>query len=53
MTAQDWGFSTDETASKLMEVSDKAKENGPRYAALTAQNAAAAVERKGQRTGRS
>ena len=41
-----------ETTARLMEVSSKAKENGPRYAALTAQNAAAAVERKGQKTGR-
>jgi len=32
-----------------MEVSAKARENGERYAALTAQNAAAAVERNGQR----
>jgi hypothetical protein len=32
-----------------MEVSAKAKENGPRYAALTTHNAAAAVERKGQK----
>lgn len=34
-----------------LEVSNKAKENGPRYAALTAQNAAVAVERKGQKAG--
>jgi len=35
-----------------MEVSAKAKENGLRYAALTAQNAATAVENKGLKTGR-
>jgi hypothetical protein len=52
MTALDWGFDIPETTAKLMEVSSKAKENGPRYAALTAQNAAAAVERKGQKAGR-
>jgi hypothetical protein len=52
MTALDWGFDIPETTAKLMEVSGKAKENGPRYAALTAQNAAAAVERKGQKAGR-
>jgi hypothetical protein len=52
MTALDWGFNIPETAAKLMEVSAKAKENGPRYAALTTQNAAAAVESKSQRAGR-
>lgn len=35
-----------------MEVSAKAKENDTRYAKLTAENAAAAVERKGNKTGR-
>jgi hypothetical protein len=48
MTALDWGFNTDETANQLMQVSSKARENGQRYAVLTASNAAAAVERKGQ-----
>ena len=52
MTALDWGFDIAETTAKLMEVSDKAKENGPRYAALTAQNAATAVESKGRKAGR-
>jgi hypothetical protein len=52
MTALDWGFDIPETATKLIEVSAKAKENGPRYAALTVENAAAAVERKGLKTGR-
>jgi hypothetical protein len=53
MMALDWGFDISETEAKLMEVSTKAKENGPRYAALTAQNAAAAVERNRQKRGRS
>jgi hypothetical protein len=52
MTALDWGFDIPETTTRLMDVSAKAKENGPRYAALTTQNAAAAVERKGQKAGR-
>jgi hypothetical protein len=52
MTALDWGWNIEETAARLMEVSSKARENGERYAALTAQNAAAAVERNGQRKGR-
>jgi hypothetical protein len=52
MTALDWGFDIPETSAKLMGVSTKAKENGPRHAALTTQNAAAAVERKGQKAGR-
>ena len=52
MTALDWGWSIEETAARLMEVSSKARENGERYATLTAQNAAAAVERNAQRKGR-
>jgi hypothetical protein len=52
MTALDWGWNIEETAVRLMEVSSKARENGDRYAARTAHNAAAAVERNGQRTGR-
>jgi len=52
MTALDWGFSIEETANKLMELSSKARENGERYAGLTASNAAAAVERKGLGQGR-
>lgn len=45
MTAISWGHSIEETAAHLMEESAKARENGERYALLTAQNAAAAVER--------
>jgi hypothetical protein len=48
MTAIDWGWSIEDTAARLMEESTKAKENGERYAQLTAQNAAAAVERRKQ-----
>ena len=51
LTAIDWGFGVQETASKLLEVSAKAKENGERYASLTAQNAAKAAERKGPTRG--
>lgn len=51
-TAQDSGFGTEEAASKLMEMSAKAKENGPRYAALIAQNAVAAVEGNAGKQGR-
>jgi hypothetical protein len=47
MTAMDWGWTIEETPARLMEVSAKPKENGERYASLTAQNAAAAVERNG------
>jgi hypothetical protein len=32
MTALDWGFDIPETAARLMEVSAKAQENGPRFA---------------------
>jgi hypothetical protein len=46
MTAVGWGHSIEATAAQLMEESAKARENGERYALLTAQNAAAAVERK-------
>jgi hypothetical protein len=46
MTALSWGFSIEATAAQLMEESSKARENGERYALMTAQNAAAAVERR-------
>jgi hypothetical protein len=46
MTAISWGHGIEETASHLMEESPKARENGERYALMTAQNAAAAVERR-------
>jgi hypothetical protein len=44
-TAIEWGWGIQETARRLMELSSKAKENGERYAVLTATNAAASVER--------
>lgn len=46
MTAIDWGHSPEDTASRLMEESAKAQENGERYALDTARNAAAAVARR-------
>jgi hypothetical protein len=38
--------SIEEIAARLVEVSSKAKENGPQYARLTAENAMAANERQ-------
>ena len=52
MTALTWGHSIEETAAQLMKESSKARENGERYALMTAQNAAAAVERNTQKKGR-
>lgn len=46
MTALTWGWSIEETAANLLEISTKARENGERCALMTAQNAAAAVERR-------
>ena len=46
MTAITWGWSIDDTAERLMEESAKAQANGKNYAALTARNAALAVERR-------
>ena len=48
--AIDWGNSPEETAARLMQVSDKARENGPSYAEMTARNAAAAVAERAQRS---
>jgi len=45
-TAIEWGWSVQDTASRLMELSSKARENGERYAMLTATNAASSVERQ-------
>ncbi len=45
-TAIEWGWSTQATASRLLELSAKAKENGERYAILTATRAADSVERQ-------
>jgi hypothetical protein len=56
MTAIDWGFSVEDTAAKLVEVSEKARERvhlrDESYALITAQNAAAAVERNAPKRGR-
>ena len=46
--AIDWGWSVEEAADRLMQVSSKAQENGEAYAFRTARNAAAAVERRGE-----
>jgi len=40
------GHSIEEIAARLMDLSSKAKENGERYARLTAENATAATERQ-------
>jgi hypothetical protein len=56
MTAIDWGWSIDDTAARLVEVSEKARERvrlkDEGYALITAQNAAAAVERNDRKRGR-
>ena len=56
MTAIDWGWSIEDTASKLPEVSENARERVQRrdngYPLITAQNAAAAVERNDRKRGR-
>jgi len=45
-TAIEWGWSEEATASRLMELSSKARENGETYARMTAHNAAVSVERQ-------
>jgi hypothetical protein len=56
MTAIDWGWNIEETARKLPEVSEKARERvqlkDGGYPLITAQNAAAEVERNDQKRGR-
>ena len=56
MTAIDWGFPIEETAAKLPEISEKARERvqlrDEGYPLITAQNAAAAVERNALKRGR-
>jgi hypothetical protein len=46
LIAVDWGWGIEDTAERLMQESGKARENGEGYALRTAQNAAAAVERR-------
>jgi hypothetical protein len=56
MTAIDWGWSIENTASKLPEVSENARERvqlrDRGYPLITARNAAAAVERNDRKRGR-
>ncbi|MFZ0272370.1 MAG: DNA-primase RepB domain-containing protein [Acidobacteriaceae bacterium] len=56
MTAIDWGWRVEDTAAMLVEVSEKARERvrlkDEGYALITAQNAAAAVERNDRKRGR-
>ena len=56
MTAIDWGIPIEETPARLPEVSEKARERvqlrDEGYPLITAQNAAAAVERNDQKRGR-
>jgi hypothetical protein len=56
MTAIDWGWSIEETAAKLPEVSEKARERVQcgdiGYPVVTAHNAAGAVERNDRKRGR-
>jgi hypothetical protein len=49
-TAIEWGWSVEATATRLLELSAKAKENGERYATLTATRAAESVERQPYRS---
>lgn len=46
LLAIDWGWSIAETCERLLEKSSKARENGEGYARLTAQRAAAVVDRR-------
>lgn len=49
LLAIDWGWSVEETAARLLQESCKAQENGEAYALRTTRNAAAAIERRGER----
>jgi hypothetical protein len=51
MTASSWGWPTEQIALRLMELSEKAQENGERYAVLTAEKAAAAADRNARAAG--
>jgi len=53
LLAIDWGWSMEETGERLLEKSSKARENGEGYARLTAQRAAAAVDRRPAKPGES
>ncbi len=47
LLAIDWGWGIEDTATRLMQESSKAQENGEAYVLRTAQNAAAAIQRRG------
>jgi hypothetical protein len=49
LIAIDWGWDVEETAARLMQESNKARENGQSYALRTARSAASAIERRGGR----
>ena len=49
LLAIDWGRGVEETAARLLEESSKAREEGEAYAIRTARNAAAVIERRGDR----
>ncbi len=49
LLALDWGQTQEDTAARLMEESTKAKENGEKYAQLTAKEAAKAIEARSQK----
>ena len=49
LLAIDWGWSVEEVVGRLMQESEKAKENGPGYAERTARAAAKVVEGRGGR----
>lgn len=49
-TAIEWGWSEDATASRLLELSEKAKKNGESYALLTARKASESVMRRPYRS---
>jgi hypothetical protein len=51
LIASDWGHPAEQVAARLMEYSTKARENGRRYADLTAQKAAAVVAARTRRPG--
>jgi hypothetical protein len=46
LLAIDWGWSVEDTAARLLQESGKAQGEGAAYATRTAQNAAAAIERR-------
>ena len=50
LLAIDWGWSIEETCEHLLKKSSQARENGEAYARLTAQRAAAAVDRRSSRS---